>query len=112
MRPVLDSSAGVAVAAAQEHFKALSIACEVVDGYGAEDIEDFLVAVDRVLTLEHDADDADRQARAALITQAPDFRSLHVADAVSRAIEDATDALMRSALGLRDQILGQMAAAP
>lgn len=106
-QPVLDVLAGVAVAAAQEHLKALSIAREVVNGAGPEDLEDFLVAVDRVMTLEHDADNADRLARATLITQAPDFRSLHVADTVSRGIENATDALMRSALGLRDHILGQ-----
>ncbi len=108
-RQVLDDVAGVAVAAAQEHLKAISIASEVVAGAGPDDLEDFLVAVDKVMTLEHDADDADRLARATLITQAPDFRSLHVADTVSRTIENATDALMRSALGLRDHILGQVA---
>ena len=108
-RQVLDELAGVAVAAAQEHLKAISIAREVVAGAGPEDLEDFLVAVDKVMTLEHDADNADRLARARLITHAPDFRSLHVADTVSRNIENATDALMRSALGLRDHILGQAA---
>jgi len=109
-RPVLDVLAAVAVAAAQEHLKALAIAREVIDGGGPDDLEDFLVAVDRVMTLEHDADHAERQARATLITDAPDFRSLHVADNVSRGIEDATDALMRSALGLRDHILGRATA--
>ena len=109
-RPVLDVLAAVAVAAAQEHLKALAIAREVIDGGGPDDLEDFLVAVDRVMTLEHDADHAERQARATLITEAPDFRSLHVADSVSRGIEDATDALMRSALGLRDHILGRATA--
>jgi len=109
-RPVLDNLAAVVVGATREHLKALSIARDVVDGAGSEVLEDFLVAVDRVKTLEHDADDRDRLARATLITQVPDFRTLHVADRVSHGMEDATDALMRSALGLRDHILGQIAA--
>ncbi|HUJ64404.1 MAG TPA: hypothetical protein VLX59_02635, partial [Acidimicrobiales bacterium] len=75
------------------------------DGFAPEDLEDFLVAVDQVATLEHQADRADRAARAALVTDAPDFRSLYLADGVSRGAEDATDALLRSTLGLRDHVL-------
>jgi len=110
VRPVLDPLAAVAVAAAREHLKALEIAREVVDAAGPDDLEDFLVAVDRVVTLEHEADNADRLARASLVEECPDFRSLHVADSVSRAIEDSTDALMRSALRLRDHLLGPVLA--
>jgi len=109
-RPVLDDLAAVVVGAAREHLKAVSIARDVVDGAGPEVLEDFLVAVDQVQTLEHDADNRERLARATLITQVSDFRTLHVADRVCHSMEDATDALMRSALGLRDHILGQMAA--
>ena len=109
-RPVLDDLAAVVVGAAREHFKVLSIARDVVDGAESEVLEDFLVAVDRVKTLEHEADVSERLARATLITEAPDFRTLYVADRVSHGMENATDALMRSALGLRDHILNQMAA--
>jgi hypothetical protein len=63
--------------------------------------------LDQVMTLEHDADKADRRARAALVTDAPDFRSLHVTDRISGMIEDATDALMHSALCLRDHVLAR-----
>lgn len=110
VRPVLDTVAAVAVMTACEHLKALEIGRQLIDGSGPEDLEDFLVAVDRVATLEHEADDADRLARAALVTDAPEFRSLYVADSVSGAIEAATDALLRSALGLRDHILGLVSA--
>lgn len=110
VRPVLDTVAVVAVMTAGEHLKALEIGRQLIDGSGPEDLEDFLVAVDRVATLEHEADDADRLARAALVTDAPEFRSLYVADSVSGAIEAATDALLRSALGLRDHILGLVSA--
>jgi hypothetical protein len=96
--------------ASKEHLKALLIAREVIDGSGPDELEDFLVAVDRVMTLEHEADARDRISRATFIARAADFRSLYVADSISRGIEDATDSMMRSALGLRDHILGQMAA--
>ncbi len=110
LRPILQPIAAIAVQAAREHLKAALIACQVVDGAAPEDLEDFLVAVDNVTTLEHEADDADRTARAALVSAAPEFRSLYVADSISRGAEDATDALLHSALGLRDHILGSLPA--
>ena len=63
VEPVLDSIANLAVATAREHLKAVEIAREVVEGSGPEDLEDFLIAVDRVVSLEHDADRADRARR-------------------------------------------------
>lgn len=103
--PILAPVAAVAVATAREHLKAVEGARQLLDGSAPEDLEDFLVAVDQVASLEHDADAADRHARAALVSSAPDFRSLYVADRLSRGAEGATDALLRSALGLRDHIL-------
>jgi uncharacterized protein Yka (UPF0111/DUF47 family) len=108
VQPVLQPLATVAVAAAQEHLKALEIARLVLDDARPDDIEDFLLAIDRVVELEHDADRADRAARAANTVEAPDFRTLQVANDVSRAVEDATDALMRSALQLRDHVLAEV----
>ncbi len=105
VRPTLEPVAATAVMTAREHFKAVEIARRIFDGFAPEDLEDFLVAVDRVATLEHQADRADRVARAALVTDVPDFRSLYLADGVSRGAEDATDALLRSTLGLRDHVL-------
>jgi len=110
VRPILLPVAAVAVTAAREHLKAIEIARQIVDAATPEDLEDFLLAIDRVATLEHEADQADRAARAALVRAAPDFRSLYVSDGVSRGAEDATDALLRSALGLRDQLLGLLRA--
>ena len=42
------------------------------------------------------------------VVEAPDFRSLYLADSVCRCAEGATDALLLSALGLRDRILEQL----
>jgi len=108
VRPRLEPLASIAVMAAREHLKALEIAREVVNRPAPEDLEDFLVAVDRVAALEHEADSTDRAARAGFVVEAPDFRSLYLADSVCRCAEGATDALLLSALGLRDRILEQL----
>jgi len=108
IRPVLEPLASLALVAAQEHLKALELARLVLDDARPDDIQDFLLAIDRVVEFEHDADRADRAARAATTVAAPDFRSLQVANDVSRATEDATDALMRSALQLRDRVLAEV----
>ncbi len=63
-----------------------------------------------MVTFEHEADGADRSARSGLVEKAPEFRSLHVADLISCAMEDATDALSHSAHLLRDHMLAQMEA--
>ena len=108
--PLLETLAATTVFAAQEHLKALEIARELVEGVGTDELEDFLVSVDQVARLEHEADRVHRTARAGLVADAPDFRSLHVADLISCAMEDATDGLAHSAYLLRDHILGQVAA--
>jgi len=97
------------VFAAREHLKALEIARGLVEGESDEDLEDFLLSVDQVVRLEHEADAADRVARAGLVSGSPDFRSLHVADLISCAMENATDKLSHSAYLLRDHILKQAA---
>ena len=105
---MLESLASLAVLAAQEHLKAVEIARLVLDDARPDDIEDLLLAIDRVVELEHDADRADRAARATITVEAPDFRTLQVSNDISRAIEDSTDALMRSALQLRDHVLAEV----
>lgn len=108
--PLTQELAGIAVAGTQEYLRAVLIGRDVLDRGAREDMEDFVIAVDRVVGLEHQADQADRAARAALVISAPDFRSLHVADLVCRAMEDVTDALMRSALHLRAAVLDRVGA--
>ncbi len=108
--PILEPLAGTTVLAAREHLKALEIARELVGGVGDDELEDFLLAVDQVVTFEHEADGADRSARGRLVSGCPDFRSLHVADLISCAMESATDGLSHAAFLLRDHILGQIAA--
>ncbi len=107
--PILEPLARVTVFAAREQLKALEIARGLVGGEGDEDLEDFLLSVDQVVRLEHEADATDRAARAGLVSESPDFRSLHVTDLISCAMENATDELSHSVYLLRDHILKQAA---
>ena len=77
-----------------------------VDGRAHEDADDFLVAIDRIGALEHQADDAERALRYAAVRHAQDFRQLYLYSEIGRCMEAAADALKRSSLITRDYVLG------
>jgi uncharacterized protein Yka (UPF0111/DUF47 family) len=93
------------VEASQEWIKALGHAV-FIDGRAHEDADDFLVAIDRITTLEHQADDAERALRYAAVKRSEDFRQLHLYGEVGRCMEAAADALKRASLITRDYVLG------
>jgi uncharacterized protein Yka (UPF0111/DUF47 family) len=73
---------------------------------GAE-LRAFVDAVDRVVTIERESDDAERQAEAALMAcEGIDARALVVVSRAVEHLEGATDALLHAALTLRDHALG------
>ncbi|CAH2599000.1 DUF47 family protein [Rhodovastum atsumiense] len=105
----LTALADLLVEGAQEWIKALGHAGSIgTEGGGPlhEDADDFLVAIDRVLALEHAADDAERALRHAAVQHAQHFRQLHLYSEIGRALEEAADALKRSGLITRDVVLG------
>lgn len=89
----------------QEWIKALGHAACIGDRTH-EDADDFLVAIDRIGALEHQADDAERALRYAAVQHAQDFRQLHLYSEIGRSMEAAADALKRSSLIARDYVLG------
>jgi len=99
------------VQAAQEYVKLVETARYVRRGAAREDIQDFLEATHRVMALERDTDAAQREVEAALATDAPDFRALHVLSEATKNMEQAADALMHCSLRMRDYVLGQTMAA-
>jgi hypothetical protein len=100
--------AGIAVAGAEEYVKCLEITRDVRRNGTREDVQQFLVAVDRVITLEHDSDEAERGATAAALIGAGDFRCLHLFSEIAHAIEASVDALGRCALMLKDTVMAEM----
>ena len=100
--------AGLLVAACSEWVKAVESARHVHRGGPREDLQDFLAAVDRVASLEHEGDLSERATTAALLLHAQDFRQLHVFTTLAGLLEHATDALMRAGLMLRDHVLNDV----
>jgi uncharacterized protein Yka (UPF0111/DUF47 family) len=93
---------------AREWVKALAHAAHVHDPGSAEAIDDLLTALDRVLALEHQVDDAERLLAEAALRHAADFRDLHIYTALGDRLEEAADALKRSSRLLRDEVLGDV----
>jgi uncharacterized protein Yka (UPF0111/DUF47 family) len=104
----LHELAGLLVQGAQEYLKAAENARQLQRGSPRQQVQDFLEAVDRTLTIEHQTDDAQRRAQAGILTFAGDFKMLHLFTEIADDLEEAADALMRSVLTLRDYVLGEV----
>ena len=103
----LEEMADLLVQGAREYLKAVENARHIHRGSSRDRVEDFLEAVDHTMKSEHQADDAHRRAKAGVISFAGDFRQLHLFTEIADNLEQAADALMRSALMLRDYVLGE-----
>ena len=87
---------------------ALETARHVQRGGAREDLHDFLEAVDRMLTVEHRTDEAEREVTSSLITAGAEHRQLHLLSLLGRRLERSADATCRSALMLRDRVMAQV----
>ena len=102
--------ADLLVSGAQEYLKALTTARYVRRGGDRDDMRDFLEAVHRITTVEHESDQAQRAIKAGLVAAESDARGLFVVAEVARNLEEAADALMHSGLVLRDHVMGAVVA--
>jgi len=96
------------VEAAQEWIKALSHAGQVNKARQQEDADDFLLAVDRLLALEHRADDAERALTYAALQRARNFRQLYLYSEIGAGLEEASDALKGAGLIVRDYLFAKV----
>ena len=106
----LRALADLLVDGAQEYLKALTTARYVRRGGDRDDMRDFLEAVHRITTVEHESDQAQRSIKSALLASEGDARSVFVVAEVARNLEEAADALMHSGLVLREHVMGAVAA--
>jgi CHAD domain-containing protein len=105
---VLNDLASLVVQGAQEYLKAVENARHLHRGSPREHVDDFLRAVDRAMTVEHQSDEAHRRVQAAVLSFAGDFKQWHLVHRVADKLEESADAVMRSVLVLRDYILGDV----
>jgi hypothetical protein len=107
-RDVLQDLASQLVHTSQEYLKAIENARYLYRGSSREEMADFLEAVDHTISLEHQADDAHRRAKASIVRFSGNCQQLHLFTEVADNLESASDAMMRSVLMLRDYILGEV----
>ncbi len=100
--------ASVTVCSAREHLRAMESARMLRLDTADEDLQDLLEAVDGVFAAEHDADAARRDTRRTILGDSAEYRILQVAGEIADAMERATDALTRSAMLLRDDVLARV----
>jgi uncharacterized protein Yka (UPF0111/DUF47 family) len=102
--------AAILVRGAKELVKMIEAATYAHRDGAREDLQDVLEAVDRLVDIEHQTDAAERAVTRVLLLEAPDFRALHLLSSLARVLEEAADALSRSALKLRDHLLDNVMA--
>lgn len=104
----LTELAELATEGACEYLKGVETARSLQRGSPRDDVEDFLRAVDRVLTVEHKSDDAHRRAQAEVLSFTGDFKQWHLTSRVADKLEEAADAMLRATMLLRDFILREV----
>jgi hypothetical protein len=71
-------------------------------------MQQFLEAIDHVVTVEHQTDERERAVTMALISSEINCRHLRLVDGIASHLESTADALLRASLMLRDHILGEV----
>lgn len=101
--------AGLAVEGCQEYVKALEAARLLHRASSPEDVQDFLGAIHRIVATEHASDTAHRDFKRALAGAGmPEPGVLFATVECARNLEAAVDALMHTALSLRDHVIGEV----
>ena len=95
----------------QEWVKALGHAQHVQRHGSRGDSDDFLTAIARVTELEHDADEVERAVTVSAMKKAGDFRQLRLLLDIRQGLGNASDALKRASLVLRDHVVDDVLAA-
>jgi uncharacterized protein Yka (UPF0111/DUF47 family) len=106
----LQGLAQLAVQGAEEYVRGVETARDIRRGTTRDEVQEFLVSVDRLVTIEHESDAAERQAQTVLLDLASDFRQLHLLSQIASGLEATIDALGRCGLMLRDHVMGDLMA--
>ncbi len=100
--------ASMLLEATQESVKMFEAACHITPEGASEDLQDFFAAADRIVSLEHDTDAAERAVTSALLKSGADVRTFYLLSRLGQALEGAADGLCLGALKLRDHLLNDV----
>ncbi|MFA5952045.1 MAG: DUF47 family protein [Hyphomicrobium sp.] len=102
--------ADVTLGSAQEFVKCVECAATITRTDVRDDLDDFLHALERLIGLEHEADELIRTLRRHLIAGAEDHRALYLVHQLSFALETATDAYAHAGQALRGYLMEEVIA--
>ena len=109
VRPQVRRIARLVLAAAREYLRAVQLSVELRRGGPRAEMDAFLAAAHRTVTLERETDDAQRAVHQALAADAGALApGVLVVTQLTRAFEEAADALMHSAYLIREQTLARV----
>ncbi|MDD1718978.1 MAG: hypothetical protein LUQ25_02860 [Methanoregulaceae archaeon] len=100
--------ADLALQASERYLKALIATQFIYKGYSRDEMQDFLSAVDRVVSLERECDEALRKAEKTILVSSTDYKELWVSFQLAQFIEESTNSLMRTVYIMRDTIFERM----
>ncbi len=95
----------IAVKGSQGYLKAVIASQYMHKGYSREEMQDFIRAIDSVISMEREADEALRTTERVILAETTDYKELLVFFEIARIIEDSTNSLMKAAFVLRNNIL-------
>ena len=101
VRTALQALADAVLTATQDHVKAVAVASTLGEGSDADDHDDYVDALWRVLQAERQCDELLRTTRRALAREVSDAASLTLGNELAAALELASDGLLALEYGLR-----------
>jgi pyruvate,orthophosphate dikinase len=109
VRPQVRRIARLVLNASREYLRAVQLSVELRRGGPREDMDAFLAAAHKAIELERETDDTQRAVHQALVAEPEESNvALFVVVELTRAFEEAADALMHSAHLLREHTLSRV----
>lgn len=106
----LQALAELALSSTQELVRAIDCAATVTRSDIRDDLDEFMVALERLIEIEHGADDGLRSFRRWLIECVTDQRQLMALRELAQAIENTTDACLHAGQALRTYLIDEVIA--
>jgi uncharacterized protein Yka (UPF0111/DUF47 family) len=100
----------LALGSAQEFIKCIECAATITRADVRDDLDDFLQALERLIAIEHQADDLIRVLRRYLVSSAVEHRAIYLLHQLSLALETATDAYTHAGQALRAYLMEEVIA--
>lgn len=102
--------ADMALASAQELVKSIECAATISRKDVRDDLDDFLQSLERLILIEHQADEQIRLLRRRFVAGIKDARALFLLHQLSEALETATDAYAHAGQALRGYLMEEVIA--